>query len=69
MTQSFHARASLSAFRPASVIRTRATSIVLPPATMRSPVTLASHGVHQFDHHFDREAVRQRDRVGAAVAA
>jgi hypothetical protein len=44
-------------------------SIARLPATTRSPVTLASHGVHQLDHHVDREPVRQRDRVGAAVAA
>jgi hypothetical protein len=32
----------LSAFRPASVIRTRATSMVRPPATTRSAVAVAS---------------------------
>jgi hypothetical protein len=26
-------------------------------------------GVHQLDHHVDRKAVREHDRLGAAVAA
>jgi hypothetical protein len=50
-------------------MRTRATSIVRLLATMRSAVAVASPGVHQPDHHVDREPVRDHDRLGAAVAA
>jgi hypothetical protein len=58
-----------SALRPASVIRTRAISIVRLPATTRSAVARREPGTHQLDHLLDREAMRDHDRLGAAVAA
>src|SRR5262249_42008393 len=56
-----------TALRPAFVIRTHATSILREPATTPSTVALASSVFTSLDHLLDREAVRQHDRLGAAV--
>jgi hypothetical protein len=60
---------STSARRPASVIRTRASSIVRPPATTRSACAVPNPTADQLDHLLGCEAMRQHDRLRAAVAA
>jgi hypothetical protein len=49
--------------------RTRATSNMRDPPTTLLADAPASSGVHQLDHHANRETVRQQGRLGAAVAA
>jgi hypothetical protein len=52
-----------------SVIRTRATSIDLPPATTRSAVAVTRPAwISSSSICLDGEAVREHDRLGAAVA-
>jgi hypothetical protein len=51
-----------------SVIRTRATSIDLPPATTRSANAVASAARTSSTNISNREAVRNHDRLGRAVA-
>jgi hypothetical protein len=52
---------------PLSVIRTRATSIDLPPATTRSADAVASAARTSSTNISNREAVREHDRLGRAV--
>jgi hypothetical protein len=56
-----------SAFRPASVIRTRATSMVLPHDALG--LRGGEPGADKLDHLLDREAVREHHRFAAALAA
>jgi hypothetical protein len=55
----------VSARRPASVIRTRATSIVCRPATTRAAVAVASPARTRSIIPLGREAVREHDSFGA----
>jgi hypothetical protein len=50
--------------RPASVIFTRATSIVRGPMTMRS---VCAPGADRINQQLDRKAVRDQQRPGHAV--
>jgi hypothetical protein len=54
-------RSPASTFRPVSVMRIRATSIVLPPPTTRSAVPGRQLGADQLDQEVDREAVGDQD--------
>jgi hypothetical protein len=45
--------------RPASVILTRATSICLPPAIMRSAWAGREPGADELDQDLDRKSVRE----------
>jgi hypothetical protein len=49
-----------STFRPASVIRTRATSILREPATTRSAVAVASRAADKLNHLADGESARAK---------
>jgi len=57
----------VAAAYPVSVMRTRATSNVL--ATMRSACSRTPARRGQARHLLDGEAVRERDPLGAAIAA